>query len=425
MRVMELLGAVDRDTVQRGRRFLRDLQLVAVALISSVLLQTLIYWSVIYRAGRDDWDNLLVVVLVLAFVPVLAVSLMVSRRRQDFPISTACVVTAVLFNFAVAVLSALRIPISYTGLLFAAPVPLIFVSYGSMLLHRAQSERVAILAFPKAGWVRDQIGKDALILQNPKDNVVDVDRVLFDGSTHHTAIWSSFLTRAYMLGLEVTPWIRYLETRLGKADIESFDLAHITYTLGQIYYLRLKRLLDVLGVVVAAPLAMPLCLLIAIYIRIVGGAPVLFRQKRRGYGGSEFTMLKFRTMVRDANSDSAQTNDERIIPGCRFLRRLRLDELPQLINILRGEMSWIGPRPVAVPIAESLEKAVPQYVRRHLVLPGLTGWAQVSHGYASTHLEEIEKLSFDLYYVKQISFDLDLLIIFQTIRIIILRIGSK
>lgn len=422
---MDLLGIVDRDTVQRGRRFLRDLRLAILPIVSSVLLQALIYWTFIFQAGRDDWDNLLIVVLILALVPLLAVLLMVSIRRQDFPISTACVVTAILFNFAVAILSALRIPISYTGLLFAAPVPLFFVSYTSVLLHRAQSERVAILAFPKAEWVRDQVGNGASILGNPKDNVVDVDRILFDGAAHHTATWSSFLTRAYMLGLEVTPWIRYLETRLGKVDIESFDLAHIAYTLGQIYYLRLKRLLDVTGVIVAVPIVLPVCLLIAIYIRLVGGSPILFRQKRRGYGGSEFTMLKFRTMVRNANNDSARKNDERIITGCHFLRRMRLDELPQLINILRGEMSWIGPRPVAIPIAESLEATVPQYACRHLVLPGLTGWAQVSQGYASTFHEEFEKLSFDLYYVKQISFDIDLMIFVKTIKIILLRIGSR
>jgi lipopolysaccharide/colanic/teichoic acid biosynthesis glycosyltransferase len=99
--------------------------------------------------------------------------------------------------------------------------------------------------------------------------------------------------------------------------------------------------------------------------------------------------------------------------------------LPQLINILRGEMSWIGPRPVAVPIAEALEAQLPQYAHRHLVLPGLTGWAQVSQGYASTHREEIEKLAYDLYYVKQLSFDIDLLILAKTVQIILLRSGAK
>ena len=237
MRAKDLPGIVDRDTARRERRFLRDMRLAIVPIISSALMQALIYWTVIFRAGRDDWDNLLVVVLVLALVPLVAVLLMVSIRRQDFPISTACVITAVLFNFAVAVLSALRIPISYTGLLFVAPVPLFFVSHASVLLHRAHSEHAAILVFPKAEWVRDQIGSGASILKAPEDSIAGVDRILFDGVAHHTAAWSPFLTRAYMLGLDVTPWIRYLETRLGKVDIESFDLAHVTYTLGQIYYL--------------------------------------------------------------------------------------------------------------------------------------------------------------------------------------------
>jgi lipopolysaccharide/colanic/teichoic acid biosynthesis glycosyltransferase len=162
-----------------------------------------------------------------------------------------------------------------------------------------------------------------------------------------------------------------------------------------------------------------------LYILMRAGRPVLFRQVRRGHGGESFTIVKFRTMEHAAGTHSALDNDKRIVPGLRIIRKFRLDEIPQLYNIWRGEMSWIGPRPAAVNVAEATEAVEPKFASRLLVRPGLTGWAQVNRGYASTVAEEIEKLGYDLYYVKNMSLDLDLVILARTLRILLFRTGAK
>jgi lipopolysaccharide/colanic/teichoic acid biosynthesis glycosyltransferase len=421
----ELMGLVERGASLRSRRFFSDMRHAWPAIAVAIIASACLYWLVIFNAGRQDWHNLTYVVIALSCVPLVSVSLLVWLPRQDFPITSATFITAIVFNFVVAVLSGLRIPISFTGVLMTAPVIVFCVIYAAFRLRKARKERIAILDFPRAQEIAEQLGGNICILDRPTEDLSDIDRVVIDGEAHHTPEWSAFLTRLYMLGVKVTPWIRFLERRRDRVDVQSFDVLHLVYTPSQIYYSKLKRAIDVAAVIIIAPFAIPLCLLIGGYIRLVDGGPALFRQERCGYGDSTFVMVKFRTMVREAGEASARENDDRVVPSLRFLRQFRLDELPQLLNILRGDMSWIGPRPVSLPIARTLEAMFPQYSYRHLVRPGLTGWAQVSQGYASTMQEEAEKLAFDLYYVKRLSFDIDLLILLKTVRIILFRRGVR
>lgn len=421
----ELMGVVARGASLRPKRFFHDLRHAWPSIVIAIIAQALIYWLIIFNAGRSDWHNLAYVVAALSLVPVVSVALLNWLPRQDFPITTATFITAIVFNFAVAVLAGLRIPVSYTGILLAAPVALVCVVHAGFRLREARREKIAILDFKRAREISDLIGGSITILKKPVPDISGIDRVLIDGDAHHTPEWSAFLTRLYMLGVKVTPWIRFLETRLDRVDVESFDLLHLAYSPSQIYYSKLKRAIDVTAVIVLLPITLPLCLLIAGYIRLVDGGPVFFRQERCGFGESSFTMVKFRTMVLEAGDAPARENDDRVVPALRFLRQFRLDELPQLLNILRGEMSWIGPRPVAIPIARTLEVMLPQYSYRHLVRPGLTGWAQVTQGYASTTQEEATKLAYDLYYVKRLSFDIDLVILVKTVRIILFRTGVR
>jgi hypothetical protein len=306
VRPVDLSGVVERGASLRRRRFLRDLRLTALPVLIGAASQVLIYSAAIVRAEREDWHNTAVVAFVLALVPLASTILMISLRRQTFPITTAAFVTIIVSNFAIAALSALRIPVSYTGILLGGPVALFCVVYASVKLQSAHDELLAILAFPKAEELRRQLGETAEVVHGPLDDLTYIDRVLIDGPTHHTPEWSPFLTRLHMLGVEATPWIRYLETRFGRVDVNSFDISHMAYSPSQVYYSKFKRSIDFVAVIVTAPVVLPICLLIAGYIWMLDGGPVLFRQVRRGYGGGEFTMLKFRTMVRDANGESAR-----------------------------------------------------------------------------------------------------------------------
>lgn len=411
--------------LRRRHHFMRELRVLAMPILLAILSQAVIYAAVLVRGGREDWHNYALTVAVLTLVPVMTASLLAAMRQQEFPLTVPAVLTAIVYNFAIAGLSAFRVPLSYVGLLLAALPTVVFMVYANIRMRRAMSERLGILDFPGAEELRENLGGQPRIIHSPDDTLDDVDRVLIDGGTHYVAEWSPLLTRLLMLGVDVTPWQKQMETRLRRVDIDNFDILHLSYSTAQILYSKAKRVLDIAAVLVAAPLALLIGGSVAAYIRLLDGGPVIFHQERRGFAGSTFTLYKFRTMYQNAGGRPAQPNDRRILPGARFLRLMRLDELPQLVNILRGEMSWIGPRPVMVPIADELEATLPQYAHRHLVLPGLTGWAQVSHKYAGNSAEEIEKLSYDLYYVKELSFDLDMLILFKTIEILLSRRGAR
>ncbi len=189
-----------------------------------------------------------------------------------------------------------------------------------------------------------------------------------------------------------------------------------------------KRLLDVSIAVSLLVLTTPVQLLIALSIALTSRGPVLFRQERVGLNGLPFTMLKFRTMRPDAETDGPQwasTNDDRITPIGRFLRKARLDELPQLWNVLAGQMSFVGPRPERPVFVRELRIAIPYYDQRHAIRPGITGWAQMKYPYGASIEETQDKLEFDLYYIKRMSVAFDLTIIFETVRVLLTGTGAR
>jgi len=197
---------------------------------------------------------------------------------------------------------------------------------------------------------------------------------------------------------------------------------------GTAAYLSLKRVLDVFAVLVSLPITVPLCLILVAAIWIDSGRPVLFWQERVGQHGRPFRLVKFRSMRVDAEQGGAQfatDNDQRTTRVGRVIRRLRLDELPQLWNVLRGEMSLIGPRPEQVAFAREFSQEIPFYSWRHRVKPGITGWAQVQQGYASGIEDTMTKLEYDLYYVKHLSLWLDLFIAVKTVWIMLTGRGAR
>jgi exopolysaccharide biosynthesis polyprenyl glycosylphosphotransferase len=175
--------------------------------------------------------------------------------------------------------------------------------------------------------------------------------------------------------------------------------------------------------VIAFVVLLPLTLLVALAVRLTSRGPVLFRQRRVGLNGKIFTLFKFRSMVVDAEAKTgavwAQPDDPRVTPIGRFLRMSRLDELPQLINVLRGEMSLVGPRPERPEFVDVLSQLIAFYPQRHSVRPGITGWAQVNYKYGNSTEDTVIKLEYDLYYIKNLSVTLDFYIIFQTIKVML------
>jgi lipopolysaccharide/colanic/teichoic acid biosynthesis glycosyltransferase len=185
-----------------------------------------------------------------------------------------------------------------------------------------------------------------------------------------------------------------------------------------------------LGVaLIAFVVALPVIILVAILVRVTSRGPVLYRQARVGKGGVIFTVLKFRSMYQDAEAATgavwAVKDDPRITPLGRWIRKLRLDELPQLINVLRGDMSIVGPRPERPEFVHVFATQIPYYRQRMVVRPGITGWAQINYKYGDTLDDTILKLEYDLYYIKNLTFSLDVYIMFQTVKVMLLGRGAQ
>jgi sugar transferase (PEP-CTERM system associated) len=196
---------------------------------------------------------------------------------------------------------------------------------------------------------------------------------------------------------------------------QGFDLLHHNVQL------KAKRVIDVVLALALLAVTLPVMLVLALLIKLDSPGSVIYAQTRTGQGGKPFKIYKFRTMTADAEENGAmwaEVNDARITRVGRVLRRMRLDELPQIWNVLRGDMSFVGPRPERPDFTTKLEKQIPYYDLRHLVKPGISGWAQVMHSYGASVEDAQEKLQYDLYYIKNYSIYLDLLIAMKTIRIV-------
>lgn len=194
------------------------------------------------------------------------------------------------------------------------------------------------------------------------------------------------------------------------------------------FLLTAKRSIDIVISLFGIILGLPLMGAIAFAIWLETGFPILFRQERVGLGQQPFTIWKFRSMLPDAEASGpswAQSNDPRITRVGRLLRKFRLDELPQLFNVLRGEMSLVGPRPEQTKLCKMLEQMIPMYWRRHSIRPGITGWAQVKYQYGSNIEDAKRKLEYELYYIKNLSLTLDLAIILATFKVILFGRGAK
>lgn len=244
--------------------------------------------------------------------------------------------------------------------------------------------------------------------------------------------WERMLAAAVLAGAPVYHFKQLEESLTGRVDIEHLS----ENTLGSLSpdgsYLALKRGVDFLVSLALLPVLLPFFGLVALLIKLDSPGPVFFRQERVGQRGQSFRVIKFRTMrtqaepSQDAVSQAiTRDGDDRITAVGKYLRRLRIDELPQVFNVLMGQMSWIGPRPEAKSLSAWYDESLPFYSYRHIVKPGITGWAQVNQGHVADLNEVHEKLRYDFYYIKHFSIWLDLSILARTIRVIFDGFGSK
>lgn len=259
-----------------------------------------------------------------------------------------------------------------------------------------------------------------------------VDAIVVDLSEPLPDDWESALAEYALSGVPVYDMRQFCESLSGRVRIDHISHNHFGALAPLTSYLRLRRIVDKVAALFALVIMSPLFVIVAAIIRMETPGPAIFRQERIGYRGQIFSVLKFRTMrcldesIADRRLQAiTRTDDSRITHFGRFLRRTRIDELPQIVNIIRGEMSWIGPRPEAVALSTWYQKEIAFYRYRHIVPPGITGWAQVNQG----HVADVDavrlKLQYDFYYVKHFSLWLDIHIAMRTIKTVVTGAGSK
>jgi lipopolysaccharide/colanic/teichoic acid biosynthesis glycosyltransferase len=265
-------------------------------------------------------------------------------------------------------------------------------------------------------------------VEDPDRSLEPYDILLTSSVSDLSPDWATAITKAMLMGKPVRLLAEFVEEDRGLVSLEHFDLEHLPEA-GLTSYQTRKRLMDICLVVLAVPVALPLLLMGAAVVLITMGRPVLFMQSRAGLGGQAFRMYKLRTMHVSAETGVTRAtvarDDFRITAAGRWLRRFRIDELPQLWNVMIGDMSVIGPRPEWTPLSDRYIEQLPVYAYRHLVRPGITGWAQVRGGYAADLEETRAKVGYDLFYIKNLSFSLDLQILIRTIGTLLTGSGAR
>ena len=324
-----------------------------------------------------------------------------------------------------------RLPYDRVGLLLGFTLHVVWLYALYIYGERRVTRRIGIVPFGGSTQIAAIEGVEWRVLKRPKlAESKNCDAIVADFSADLPDAWESFLADAALAGRLIYQHKQLAESLTGRVELERLSENSFGCLVPARGYFHLKAVIDFTCALLVLPLALPLMGLIAIAIKIDEPGSVLFRQNRIGYAGRNITIYKFRTMRPVEMEDeraAAMTKDcdGRITRVGRVLRQLRIDELPQIFNILKWEMSWIGPRPEAEILSMWYTGELPFYRYRHVVKPGISGWAQVNQGHVAEVDEVHRKLQYDFYYIKYFSPWLDLLIFMRTIKTMVTGSGAR
>lgn len=321
-----------------------------------------------------------------------------------------------------------RLPYSGVFLIITWPAALLLLVLLIQILQQPDKQRFLLLPGAEISHpALAEMAKPQMITE-PKWPEQQIDAIITPYERPQSSDWARFLTEAVATRIPIISDSHFVELQTGRVLMNLSQETALMETAASHRYVMIKRILDILVAAFGLVLLAPLLLLVGIIIRLESPGPALFIQSRIGLGGKPFPMVKFRSMRREADRDGASfaaRNDSRITGFGRFIRNTRIDELPQLWNVLRGEMSLIGPRPEQAALVDELASRIPYYSYRHMVRPGITGWAQVMQGYADDISSTDVKLSYDLFYIKRLSAVMDFIVVFKTIKTILTGFGAR
>lgn len=299
------------------------------------------------------------------------------------------------------------------------------------LIRSRTDAGMEIVESPCKGTYETEHEQYAADLRSFRDLSPGIERVIVAMENRRGAMPVRELLDLRLRGVVIEDATFLTERLLGKLALDGLNPSTLIFTHGfnvKATQQILRRLVSITVSFIGLMLCLPILPILMIAVRLSSPGPIFFSQTRVGLRGKPFQVYKFRTMRQDAEKHGAQwakKNDSRVTRIGGFMRKTRLDEIPQLWNVLRGDMGFVGPRPERPEFVEWLNSEIPYYELRHIIRPGLTGWAQVRYGYGATLDETKRKLEYDLYYVKHMSVGLDLLVMFETVKTILLRRGAQ
>jgi lipopolysaccharide/colanic/teichoic acid biosynthesis glycosyltransferase len=363
---------------------------------------------------------------------VFLIATMVFNRLQRFPSASTWVAVfnllGSLYFVVFMVIFALHLPYSIRVLSGGFIVNFVLLS---VLLMSSISNRKLRLALVPFGIVKQFSNSQRYrfsMLRTAQLPAGAIDGLVVDFRTGKlSSAWEAFVAQSAISGIPVYSANHLYESMTGRVDINHLMENNFGVLAPSKFYISFKRLIESIFILLMSPLLILILLAIALVVAMDGDGEIIFVQQRVGLAGRRFHMYKFRTMrPHDQSQPKRLSNDHhRVTAIGKVLRKYRLDELPQLWNVLKGDMSLIGPRPDAVELHTEYEHSVPFYVYRSIVRPGISGWAQVMHGYTASSDETWVKLSYDFYYIKHFSFWIDFLIFFKTIKVMLNGFGHK
>lgn len=289
----------------------------------------------------------------------------------------------------------------------------------TIIAYPDYGETVSLKEIPGVRWVE---------FKRPRLPNIRIDGIAADLNTKAPIEWQHFYATCALSRIPVFNHKQLRESLTGRVKIEHLYENQLGAVMPSVPYQISKRLIDTAMVLASFPIVLPLMLITAIVIKLESPGPIMFIQKRVGQGNKVFKIYKFRSMCQDSEKSGAQfatSNDFRVTRVGKFIRKTRIDELPQFFNVLKGDMSLIGPRPEQKVFVDQFTQEIPFYAYRHMVKPGISGWAQVMHGYAADADETQVKIEHDFYYIKYFSLWLDILIVFKTIKTMLSGFGAR
>ncbi|XKE47221.1 exopolysaccharide biosynthesis polyprenyl glycosylphosphotransferase [Halomonas organivorans] len=406
--------------------FSQQLQLL-IGLGVVVVLPALGHWG--WGFWQDATASNLVSLVGTAIAYAVSINAVQRLARLPGTKASLLIIPSITICYGLLILALLALDIDYARphVLSSYLVALAYCGGGYLIGARYRTLKLAVVPFGKAPELCHNHGVDWRVLETPSLENMRIDGVVADLRGELPEAWEHFLADCTIHRIPVYHATSAFEMLTGRVQLGHLYENRYGSLQPDEGYEVIKRVLDLLAAVLLLPPLLPIMAATAVAIRLDSPGPALFKQPRMGFHCHPFTVYKFRSMYTDQKGASftVEGEDPRITRVGRVIRKYRIDELPQLFNVIKGDMSLIGPRPESMNLADWYEKDVPFFHYRHVVRPGISGWAQVEQGYAAEVDGMIRKLEYDFYYIKNFSFWLDVLIIIRTLKTMLTGSGAR